>query len=116
MHEAALMQSVLDTVERVAKENGITKIKEIHLIVGKRSGALVDALRFAYDCVSTESFCSGAVLYIEERDLVVKCNQCNTEYAAEEPWDPCPECRSFGGKSVQGTELAIDFFEGDEGD
>ncbi len=65
MHELGIISGVLDSVRPVAQEAGATKLLGITLSVGEMTGALQDALFFAW-----EALCEGDP-FLEEAKLTV---------------------------------------------
>jgi|GEM_PF-6522881 len=59
MHEASLIQNLLEIVLESAAANGITRVERIHLVVGEGHGALPDALDFAFRALSQDTICAG---------------------------------------------------------
>jgi len=103
------MTRILEAVAESAQDEGISRVKNVRLIVGPRSGALPDALRFAFEVLAgsgdggtgaddethggkIKRLFSGAVLDIEEPPVLARCRRCGLEYSEEEttgdPGDP----------------------------
>ncbi len=51
MHEISLLESVLDTLETQAEQQGFTQVKQVVLEIGALSCVEADALRFGFDAV-----------------------------------------------------------------
>ncbi|MEW6424543.1 MAG: hydrogenase maturation nickel metallochaperone HypA [Bacillota bacterium] len=114
MHEASLIQNLLEIVLESAAANGITRVKRVHLVVGEGHGALPDALDFAFRALSQDTICAGGVLEIETRPVLYGCRDCGGEFAGS-PWLPA-DCSRCGSRQLflkQGRELFIDYYEGE---
>ncbi|MGI6548502.1 MAG: hydrogenase maturation nickel metallochaperone HypA [Syntrophomonadales bacterium] len=116
MHEFALIQSVLEMVKDSAVQNRIKKVNRVKLVVGKFSMALPDSLHFAFDAIkATEDLFQNANLEIEEREIIGSCQQCQQAFQMHDRYCfVCPSCNSTGIEIIQGRELYLDYYEGEE--
>ena len=116
MHELSLMQSVMDIVKGSAAKNGILKVNKVKLVVGKFSMALPDSLHFAFEALSgVEPLFKGAVLEIEAKEILCQCQQCRQIDQLEGNCHfVCSSCGSTKVDIIQGRELYLDYYEGDE--
>lgn len=116
VHELSLMQSVMDIVKESANQNHIHRVNKVKLVVGKFSMALPDSLHFAFEAISTtELLFKGAVLEIEERETICQCLQCQQTIEIEDNYHfVCTSCGSNNVAIIQGRELYLDYYEGDE--
>ncbi len=116
MHELSLMESVMEIVRDSAAENNISQVKKIKLVVGKFSMALPDSLRFAFQAIAgVEEIFKDAVLEIEEKEILCRCQQCQQSFQPEDAYHfICCCCASTQVEIIQGRELYLDYYEGDE--
>jgi hydrogenase nickel incorporation protein HypA/HybF len=63
MHELSVAQAVVDEI--VAKL-GDTVVTRVRLAVGRRSGVVVDSVRFCFDLVTEDTSLAGAELVVDE--------------------------------------------------
>ena len=113
MHETALIQYALLSVEKAARKNGIDKVTEIHLVIGKLRAALPNALERAFLVLSKGTMAEGAKLTVEERDITLICKDCGTEWTAGYIGQAvCPGCLGHDAKVISGKEMYIDYFTG----
>lgn len=115
MHELSLMQSVMDIVKESAAQNSIQQVGKVKLVVGRFSMAMPDSLQFAFEVISaTEPLFQGAVLEIENRPIICRCQQCGLEIEiADEYRFVCSGCGSGKVDIIQGQELYLDYYEGE---
>lgn len=114
MHELALMQSVLQTVELDAAQHHIERINKVKLVIGQLTMALPDSLVFAFDALKTGTIFANASLVIEERPALCQCQSCQQEYKLDDYFQfICPACGSSDVQVQGGKELYIDYYEGD---
>lgn len=113
MHELSLIQGLLETLLQSAKENGIARVSLVKLVVGECYGALPGALEFAFEVLTRDTPCEGAVLEIETAPAVFLCRQCRREFHSNEFPFLCPACGSGGAGLIRGKELYLDYYEGE---
>lgn len=115
MHELSLMLGVADIIKESAAQKNICRISKVKLVVGKFSMALSDSLQFAFEAIAaSESMFSGAVLEIETRPIICRCQECNCETGIEENYHfVCSSCGSTKVDIIQGRELYLDYYEGE---
>lgn len=116
MHELSLMQSVMDIVKNSAIQNNINRVNKVKLVVGKFSMALPDSLHFAFEAITgVEELFKDAVLEIEIKDILCHCQQCQQTIQIEDEYHfICSICGSNKVEIIQGRELYLDYYEGDE--
>lgn len=116
MHELSLMEGVMEIVKDSAAQNNIKRVKHLKLVVGKFSMALPESLRFAFEALTgVEELFQGAVLEIEEKEIICLCQQCQQTSHIEDGFHfVCSSCGSIRLEIVQGRELYLDYYEGDE--
>lgn len=116
MHELSLMQSVVELVKSSAVQNNIVRVNKVKLVVGRMSMALPDSLRFAFEAIAaTENLLKGAVLEIEATDILCECQDCRIITRIDDGCSfICSNCASTTLEIIQGRELHLDYYEGDE--
>ena len=81
MHELGIVFHIIDTVEQVGRENGVTQVRCVTLDVGQVSGIedpyLMDCWRWAAD---RSEMLRGARLQIETVHAVTLCDACGKTY------------------------------------
>jgi hydrogenase nickel incorporation protein HypA/HybF len=135
------MDQILRTIRESAAAEGVTRVKTVGLVVGRRSGALPDALRFAFEVLTagdgaedgasgagsgdraggdeTARLFRGARLIIEEPPVRARCRRCGLEYGEDDGdaatnWALlCPRCGAGAPELVSGRELRVEFYEGE---
>jgi hydrogenase nickel incorporation protein HypA/HybF len=114
MHELALMQNVLQTVELDAAQRHINRINKVKLVIGQLTMALPDSLVFAFEALKPGTIFADASLVIEERQALCQCLSCRQEYKLDDYFQfICPACGSSDVQVQGGKELYIDYYEGD---
>jgi hydrogenase nickel incorporation protein HypA/HybF len=107
MHEISLMDEAVRIAVETAKASGGRRILGLHLRVGAISGAVPDALRFAFSVVGRDTIAAGAKLEIEAVPAVCWCPRCQTEFPYADFLGECPRCHAVSGELRRGRELEI---------
>jgi hydrogenase nickel incorporation protein HypA/HybF len=103
MHEMAITQSIVDTIgERL----GAAPVHRVRLEIGKLSGVVPDAVRFAFELVTAGTTLDGAVLEIDEPVGDARCRTCGAEFATAEVLPLCA-CGSADVAVLGGQQLRI---------
>ena len=115
MHEVGLMANILDTINSSARENQISRIMEITLVVGKFTMVLPDSMLFAFEALTqNDPLYADAKLTIWEKAIECLCQQCSNTFLVEQNHCfICPDCTSSDVQILSGRELYIDSYEGD---
>lgn len=114
MHEIGLMTAIFEQITESAKENNITRVAKVKLVVGRMNGALPDALDFAFTMLAPGTIFDGGRLEIEVREVTVECPKCGAVSEVGDVTYFCPRCDARA-KIKTGQELYIDYYEGDDG-
>lgn len=113
MHEMGICNGILAASFDAAKEQGATRITEIHISVGELSEVVDYALQFAFESLSPGTMAEDATLFIESISPRSRCTMCGTEFDHGRFDAICPECGNPFNEPIQGRELRIDSIEVD---
>jgi len=114
VHELSIALSVLDIVRTAAGDAGLARVDTVRLRVGKATGVLPDALRFAFDCSKAGTTAADAALEIEEVPIGGRCEDCRRDFTSPEPYVlACPLCGGGSFRITTGDELAVLDLEGE---
>ena len=121
MHEMALAESMLEIVERTARDNGAARVTLVRVEIGALSHVEPEALRFCFDVVTRESLADGARLDIQTTPGEAWCMPCGMTVALPRLGEACPHCGSYqlsvsGGDAMRVLEIEITSASRDEGD
>ena len=90
-----------------AQAAGGRRITGVRLRVGTLSGAVPEALRFAFDVVCRGTIAEGASLEMESVPAAGWCPVCRAEFACADFISECPRCHNPNGELRRGRELEI---------
>ena len=118
MHEVGIATSVLEAGHREIERRPGSRLIGIGVRIGVLSGVDVDALRFAFECITAESVDEKVILTTESCPRVNRCDDCGHEFQSSQrtPFsdEPCPRCQSGHTSFVSGDQLDIAFIEVEE--
>lgn len=107
MHELSVCLSLLQQVERIAREREAEVVDLIVLKLGPLSGIEPDLLRNAYPLAAAGTIASDAELQIGETDVVVCCRECGAESKVLPNCLICSACGDFRTTLVSGDEMIL---------
>lgn len=107
MHEVALMQNVLEVALENAQRQNATAIHAVRLRVGALSGAVPEALEFAFEVLVRGTIAEGARLEIEKVPALCHCSSCKIDFEPDPVVFACPQCGQPSATIQKGRELEI---------
>ena len=108
MHELGTIHYVIDTVEKLAVENELTKIGSVTLQVGEVSGIIPRFLSDYWEYAKKKTtYLQEAELKIETIQAVTYCQGCGKTYPTVQYAKICPYCQSDNTFLVTGNEYVI---------
>ena len=109
MHEVSLMSNLLAIVDHAAAQERGGPVRVIHLKVGEMAGVNIDALQFAFDCLSRGTSAEGGRLEFERVPLVARCRRCGARSNPKECVFTCGACGSDDLDILSGREMEVDY-------
>jgi hydrogenase nickel incorporation protein HypA/HybF len=110
VHELSISSAVVATAVRHAKGRRVTAVQ---VRVGALRQVVPDSLSFYFGIVARETVCEGAALELELIAARLRCEDCETEWAADAPAFRCPACAGAAVSVVCGDELEVESIEVD---
>jgi hydrogenase nickel insertion protein HypA len=109
MHEASLVQALIDRVELEARARGALAVARVRVALGEAAGVERELFELAYATFRERTVCAGAELEVVEVAARWACPGCGGEPAAGAALR-CPAC---GGplRLVAGDELVLERIE-----
>ncbi len=108
MHELGIVFHIIDSVERVGRENDLTSVSAVTLELGEVSTVvdtyLQDCWRWAAD---RSELLRGAELKTEALPAVTQCDACGKTYPTVAHGRICPYCASESTHLLCGSEINI---------
>lgn len=114
MHELALMQGILDVVTKNAHSYGLRRITKIKLVIGKLRAVVPDSLEFCFTILKEDiPLIAQGELEVEIKEIEGSCRRCSHQFLVEGYRFRCPQCECTDVAIVSGSELYVDYIEGD---
>jgi hydrogenase nickel incorporation protein HypA/HybF len=113
MHEAAIVQSVIEIAETEARRCGASNVSRIKLKIGEFRGVVTEALEFAFAVLRKGTLAAEADLEIETVRLRVECGDCGPVDCSLSDFNLlCPQC---GGMLaiIAGREMQVEYIDVD---
>ena len=107
MHEFSIAISIIDLAEAEAIKAGANQVKELVLDIGTMSGIEYFALDTAMEMAIKNTLLEESKIIVNKIQAEAKCTQCQTVFAIDQVYDPCPECSSLYHEVLSGKELQI---------
>lgn len=107
MHELGITQSIVEIVERSAKQQQAQKILSVTVEIGSLAGVVPEALEFCFAACSSGTLLEGAQLLIERVAARARCCDCGREFPLNELLGCCPACNSAACEIIAGEEMCV---------
>ena len=98
MHELGIVFHIIRTVEDVARQNDVTRIRRVTLQLGEVSGVVESYLQDCWKWAAAKS---------ELLPGVTVCEDCGQQYPTVQFGRTCPHCQSPRTHLLQGHEMLI---------
>lgn len=108
MHELAITESIIDLINREARDKGFQKVLAVSLRVGEYSGLVPECLREFFPIAARGSIAEGAALEIQRLPAAFRCLDCGYEGPVERKAACCPDCGSAAIRMTAGREFFVD--------
>jgi hydrogenase nickel incorporation protein HypA/HybF len=107
MHELSVCLSLLDQVERIAREHDADRVERILLRIGPLSGVEAPLLENAWPLAAAGTVAESARLDIEPAPVRVRCGECGAETEATPNRLLCGVCGDWRTRLVSGDEMLL---------
>ena len=108
MHELGIVFHIIRTVEDVAQQNKVARIRRVTLQLGEVSGVVESYLQDCWKWAAAKSeILPDAVLTVEIIPAVTLFEDCGQQYPTVQFGRICPHCQSPRTHLLQGNEMLI---------
>jgi hydrogenase nickel incorporation protein HypA/HybF len=107
MHEMALCEGLVQSLEAQAAAQDFTKVHKVWLEIGALATVEPEAMRFNFPIVAQGTLAEGAALEILCVDGHAWCMQCSAPVAIKAHGEGCPICGSFQLQVRDGQQMRI---------
>lgn len=107
MHELSVVIEVIQTVEKFAVNNHVTKIDKLVLQIGELSSMIPSYIEACYPAAIEGTMLENTKLEIEVLPGNAICNACNKVYNVKAHKGQCPSCKCEAYEILSGKEFMI---------
>ena len=107
MHELSIVFAVVRTVEKLAKENGLTKIDTLVLQIGELSLVVPRYIEECYPAAVHGTMLQDTTLRIEMLPGNAMCRKCERAFNLVGNDGRCPDCSRKDWEILSGKEFII---------
>jgi hydrogenase nickel incorporation protein HypA/HybF len=108
MHELSITENILEIAIRHAEKAQASKITNLYLVIGQLSSVIDDSIQFYWDILAKDTKAEGATLHFRRIPVVIRCHQCELEFAPESGDLTCPACGSDRINILKGEEFSLE--------
>jgi len=114
MHEASIVQSLIDLVRENVPEG--SRVRKVHVRVGLLTGVSPDSMQFYFEILREGTPCEEADLAVALEPLKAECESCGRQMMLDEPLWLCPHCGGSRLRFANGDELNLSSIEVEDGE
>ncbi|HEY0328459.1 MAG TPA: hydrogenase maturation nickel metallochaperone HypA [Rhodopseudomonas sp.] len=112
MHEMTICEEIVCQLEDERRRRGFDMVKRLRLEIGLLSCLDPDALRYAFEITTRDTFLDGMLLEIDRPPGQAKCLDCGAETTVSSRTEICPSCGgerldASGGAQMRLVEMEI---------
>lgn len=107
MHEQSLVQSLLNQVEQLRRENNGVSVDVVTVELGPLSGVEPELISSAFGRLAPLQFSPAPHLDLQLIDLAIRCRACEAESAVPKITFQCPACSSSQVQIIRGDEFRL---------
>lgn len=108
MHELGIVIHTIETVEDLAKKNGVKEVTKLTLEVGEVSGLVPSYYRDCFEWAKKKTeYMKNCVLDLIVLEAITYCKDCDQTYSTTKYGKTCPHCGSGNTYLVTGNEMNI---------
>jgi len=113
MHEASIVESLIETVRREAPAG--VRVTRVNVRVGLLTGISPECMQFYFEFFRENTIASGSELSVEMAPLLTTCASCGTALKLRELAWTCPSCGAEPLAFTNGHELDLVSVEVEDG-
>jgi hydrogenase nickel incorporation protein HypA/HybF len=107
MHEMTICEQIIGQLEDERQRRGFAVVKRLRLEIGLLSCLDPEALRYAFEISTRETFLDGVVLQIDRPPGQAVCLDCGAESTISSRLDACPACGSARLDATGGAQMRL---------
>ncbi|MBU1863582.1 MAG: hydrogenase maturation nickel metallochaperone HypA [Candidatus Omnitrophica bacterium] len=112
MHEVAIVEGIIASVEKQKKEHAFYSVISIAIMCGKYNCVSEENLNFCWHVATQGTYLETAKLHVHRLPERYRCSKCNKEFSLKQKEDfICPTCLSRDVMPLLNSELYLNQLE-----
>lgn len=107
MHELSIAHSILSIAEKSIPTESKGVVTSVSMQIGILSSIEIEALRFAFEVIKTNTVLEKAELNIDVVQGEAECLSCQTVFPLNTYGTACPNCKSYIQNILKGKEMKM---------
>ena len=107
MHELGILSSLVHTIEKIVKDEGLTEVEKIVIEIGELSGIVPVYIERCYPAAVYKTFMEKTELELIVVPGIVKCSDCQRIFNAVASDLRCPGCSGRNLEILSGNDMII---------
>ena len=107
MHELGVISALVNTVERLVHDEGLTEVEKIVIEVGELSGIIPHYIEQCYPAAVYKTFMEKTALELITVPGIVKCRDCGLVFNAAGNDLRCPDCGAQDLEILGGNDMVV---------
>jgi len=107
MHELGILNSMIHTLEKTVRDEGLTSVDKIVIEVGELSGIVPDYLMKCWPAARYKTFMENTELEMTVVPGIVRCRGCGRVFNAVYSDLVCPDCGGQDLEILEGNDMII---------
>ena len=103
----SLAVSLIDQIEKLAKENNLVRVDTVELESGELKLIIPEVMQEAFGVASDGTCAQGATLKINEIKVEVQCRQCQISFKPSLNDFQCPQCQKADVDVLCGNDIIL---------
>ena len=116
MHEYALIERIVQIVNRAAATHNANRVNAAFLVIGENTGVIPDSVQMYFDMIAKGTASEGAVLHARLVKPEMRCPLCGKNFQRPRFSFACPTCGTLGNPTDIGNEFYVERVELDDGE
>lgn len=107
MHELTICKNLFTLLQQEQMSGDFTRVSRVRVEIGAFSCLEPEALRYAFDVLSRETFLAGAALEIDRPPGRATCLDCGADVELDTRLSDCPACGGSRLRPTGGDEMRL---------
>jgi hydrogenase nickel incorporation protein HypA/HybF len=108
MHEMGIVYELMDSLEKICKENHVTTLRSVTMNIGEASMVVPRYMEECWAAATADTDYKNTQLKINVTVASGRCNRCGAEFEIAKNQQKCPKCGNWNDfVPISGMEIEI---------